>query len=1013
MRSSKDRTAIVWRAAIILALWVGWLALDSLSWSQERLGTLSPSSLEGRGHPKIQGVLEGLLLKAQRGRSVLKSFDAPPPTSPAFVPLAPLLASSGARGAQAQAQVQVQVVIQATSPEAAAGVADRVRALGGAVELIQGALVQAVLAPSAVYELADASGVAFIRLPVRPRLQATPQGVRSEGVPRIGVEAWHEAGLDGTGVKVGIVDPEFGLYERLLGRELPPAERVVARSFIEHGQMYDPRGPEDRQVHGTAVAEVITDIAPGIELYLAAFNTDVELKAAIAWLIQQDVDVISSSIGIDSGCFSDPGGGVFARDVRRAREAGITWATAAGNEADVHWEGTFTDPDGDRLHNFSGDDEGNTLDVVLQEYEYADGTRVATSILVFVYGWEAPCTGAPDDYELVVYREQDGRLIPLPPFDGAVGQVSDWLWEPGRPIKLLFATEDFPARQVGQVKRYQVQIRKKRASAPDARLDVMFYSCQALCRRIEYTETRGSVGLTEPAILPDVITVGAAHHASSCPRSLCPDGRLLFYSSRGPTKDGRVKPDLTAPSHVSTVVYGRYTGDGRGQNPGFTGTSAATPHVAGAAALAVQALRAQLGRAPTPEEVQRFLEERAEDVGEPGKDNDYGAGLLALGPPPEGAASLPPEAPSELQAQARGPREIALSWKDNADDETGFRVLRDGEAIATLPPDTEAYTDTGLQPSTRYCYRVVAFNEAGESAPSNEACATTPPENRPPVADAGPDQTVFVGEVVQLDGTGSYDPDGDPLTFRWAFVERPQTSGAKLDDPTSPRPTFVADYPGVYVLELRVEDGRGGADTDSVTVTAREIPTYEYEGRLKLGELGRVEIPEAIRRELPKVARFVERPNARHQGRQSDALSDVGLRLSPSTGTIFGKPTQAGAFRFLIEVQDVERAGRTAAFLWARVTVEAPPPPTEGVLIALAFTTLEFLRPGDWTRELREGCVIYTNVAPEPSPIRVTLVDGSVQEFEIPAGRAVIVCGNVVHLDLRSQGQGQGQGDGT
>jgi len=77
-------------------------------------------------------------------------------------------------------------VIQATSPEATSGVAARVRALGGAVELIQGALVQAVLAPSAVYELADAPDVAFIRLPVRPRLQqATPQGV-PPAAPRIG-----------------------------------------------------------------------------------------------------------------------------------------------------------------------------------------------------------------------------------------------------------------------------------------------------------------------------------------------------------------------------------------------------------------------------------------------------------------------------------------------------------------------------------------------------------------------------------------------------------------------------------------------------------------------------------------------------------------------------------------------------------------------------------------------------------------------------------------------------------
>ncbi len=994
MRNSGGWRSVALQAAVILlTLAGGWLSSGHPSWSQEPLVTLELPQLEGPDHPKIQNALEGLLLKAQRGSSLLKSFPRDPSAS---IPLAFSLKED-----------RIQVIIQAISPKVTSDVAGRVRGLGGQVEIIQGELIQASMPLSAIRKLADYPNVTFVRLPVRARLQTPPQGpispdpkkVRSEGVPAIGADAWREAGFDGTGVKIGIIDPEFGLYEQLLGRELPPSERVTARSFIDHGQMYDPRGPEELQVHGTAAAEIITDIAPGATLYLAAFNTDVELKAAISWMIQQKVDVISSSIGIDSGCFN-PEGGIFASSIKQAKEAGITWATAAGNEADVHWEGTFTDPDGDRIHNFSGTDEGNTLDVVLREYEYSDGTKVATAIIFAVYSWEAPCTGAQDDYELIVYREEGGRLILLPPFDGSVGQVNDWYWEPRRPIKVLFATEDFPASQVGQIKRYQIQIRKKRSSATNARLDVMFYSCQGWCRRIEYTETSGSVGIEEPSISPYVITVGAVHHSTSCARNLCPDGRLLFYSSRGPTKDGRIKPDIAAPSHVSTYVYGRWTGDREGDNFGFTGTSAATPHVAGAAALAVQVLRAQLGRDPTPDEVQRFLEERAEDMGAPGKDNAYGAGILALGQPPAGAA--PPNAPSNLKAEAQGPREISLTWQDNSDNEEGFKVLRDGQEIATLPPDTEQYLDTqGLQPGTRYCYRVVAFNDAGDSEPSNEACATTLAENRPPVADAGPDRTVFVGETVQLDGSGSSDPDGDPLSFRWAFVSKPEGSQATLSTPTEAQTTFVPDVAGQYVVKLTVDDGRGGTASDTVTITAETLPTYEYEGRLQLGELGRLEIPEEIKQKLPEMARYVERPHTTHEGERSDSLAQVGLRLSPSTGTIFGKPTQAGRFRFLIEVQDTQQNGRTAAFLWARVTVEAPQPPTGEALIALAFVKLEFLQPEDWKRELRDGCVIYTNISQEPSPIRVTLVDGSVHEYAIPAGREVIVCGNIVHIDTR------------
>ena len=92
--------------------------------------------------------------------------------------------------------------------------------------------------------------------------------------------------------------------------------------------------------------------------------------------------------------------------------------------------------------------------------------------------------------------------------------------------------------------------------------------------------------------------------------------------------------------------------------------------------------------------------------------------------------------------------------------------------------------------------------------------------NQPPVASAGSDQTVNMGNTVQLDGSASFDPDGDPLTFSWAFLSQPQDSQAELSDPASPTPTFVADVPGEYVLELTIDDGRDGIDTAQVTITA-------------------------------------------------------------------------------------------------------------------------------------------------------------------------------------------------
>ena len=107
--------------------------------------------------------------------------------------------------------------------------------------------------------------------------------------------------------------------------------------------------------------------------------------------------------------------------------------------------------------------------------------------------------------------------------------------------------------------------------------------------------------------------------------------------------------------------------------------------------------------------------------------------IYALPKPPASSGKptkTPPAAPTNLTAVAITGSQINLSWQDNANNETGFRIERTTTGgfalIATVGAGKISYSNTGLNPSTPYTYRVYAYNSAGNSAYSNEDSATTP-----------------------------------------------------------------------------------------------------------------------------------------------------------------------------------------------------------------------------------------------------------------------------------------------
>ena len=98
-------------------------------------------------------------------------------------------------------------------------------------------------------------------------------------------------------------------------------------------------------------------------------------------------------------------------------------------------------------------------------------------------------------------------------------------------------------------------------------------------------------------------------------------------------------------------------------------------------------------------------------------------------------------------------------------------------------------------------------------------------ENSSPVADAGPDQAFSsAGTTIQLDGSQSFDPDGDPLTYAWHIISKPPTSSTTLSDNATANPNFVADSLGTYIIQLVVTDDLGAtSDPAQVVVSSGNV----------------------------------------------------------------------------------------------------------------------------------------------------------------------------------------------
>ena len=108
--------------------------------------------------------------------------------------------------------------------------------------------------------------------------------------------------------------------------------------------------------------------------------------------------------------------------------------------------------------------------------------------------------------------------------------------------------------------------------------------------------------------------------------------------------------------------------------------------------------------------------------------------------------------------------------------------------------------------------------------------------NRAPTADAGPDLPIVGTSLVYLDGTGSFDPDVDAVTFLWSQVSGPDFP--PIYNATSALAEFVLSVPGTYAFDLLVSDPYGGNDTDRVNVYSDRPPTAVANASPPSGFLG-------------------------------------------------------------------------------------------------------------------------------------------------------------------------------
>lgn len=567
--------------------------------------------------------------------------DAAPQRMDRLVPLSadtlPTSARDAMRGQRLRVnsknEVQVYVLMRAVT-DVSVG---QLVAAGATIELRDPAhrRVQARVPVNRLQQIARLPSVTFVRLPGYPvrRLGA----VTTEGDAILNAEAVRQQlSVDGTGVRVGVIsDGLKGVFASgcttcgggdsgpISTGDLPDAigirnDRgvltstsggIIGRSFQTNGDLEGlvPAGYScafsGLGAEGTALLEVVHDIAPGAQLAFANIDTDMAFNEAVNYLASTN-DVVMDDLGFFADRY-DGASSVSANTAAALNNPSYpirAYMTSVGNAADEHYYGHYLASSVDgrsvasigvpgRLHLFQrSDDTTDVLGLGPQPYNLI--SLPTGGEVVIVLTWDDPSGASNNDYDLYLIQASTGRVVARS-IDDQSGA--------GDPLEAIDFVNTLSSGN------YYIVVQNYNDSAAAKNLNLFSYapSCAPDGPRLlaanhherhNYnTATRSVTAQSDAGGSPvSVISVGAicsaspasvsASSGSAAPNESCLDGNhstVEYFSSRGPTADGRFKPEITAIDGVSVT--------GAGQFPKtFFGTSAATPHVAGIAALLLQ-----------------------------------------------------------------------------------------------------------------------------------------------------------------------------------------------------------------------------------------------------------------------------------------------------------------------------------------------------------------------------------------------------------------------------------------